>query len=115
MNPADAFRHAALSLPAAVEQSHMGHPDFRVEGKIFAGLDGDGARATVKLKPDQQEMLIAAEPTMFCPCNGAWGVKGWTHVVLATADAVTVKSVLGMAWRNTAPARLQAAHAKDLA
>ena len=34
----EAFRKMALSLPEAVESSHMGHPDFRVGGKIFATL-----------------------------------------------------------------------------
>ena len=35
---ADDFRRIALGLPQAVEQSHMGHADFRVGGKIFATL-----------------------------------------------------------------------------
>ena len=33
---ADEFRHIALSLPETAESAHMGHPDFRVGGKIFA-------------------------------------------------------------------------------
>jgi len=32
------FRRIALRLPEAVEALHMGHPDSRVEGKIFATL-----------------------------------------------------------------------------
>ena len=35
---ADQFRKMALETPAAVERSHMYHPDFRVAGKIFASL-----------------------------------------------------------------------------
>ncbi|MGQ0552829.1 MAG: MmcQ/YjbR family DNA-binding protein [Planctomycetota bacterium] len=34
----DAFRKLALAFPAASEGAHMGHPDFRVGGKIFATL-----------------------------------------------------------------------------
>jgi hypothetical protein len=34
----DDFRRIALSMPEAIESSHMGHPDFRVAGKIFATL-----------------------------------------------------------------------------
>ena len=103
---ADDFRRIALGLPEAVEQSHMGHPDFRVGGKIFAGLDADGRRAVVKLGPDQQEMLMAAEPTVFTPAAGAWGAKGWTHLTVAAADEATTRSALGMAWLNTAPKSL---------
>jgi hypothetical protein len=36
---ADEFRKMALEIPAAIERSHMNHPDFRVAGKIFASLD----------------------------------------------------------------------------
>jgi hypothetical protein len=107
MSPDD-FRRIALAQPEAVEQSHMGHPDFRVGGRIFAGLDHSGARATVKLTPDQQDVLLAAEPAMFTPCAGAWGVRGWTHLILAAADEATASSALGMAWRNTAPAKMLA-------
>ena len=32
------FRRIALSMPEASEGAHMGHPDFRVKGKIFATL-----------------------------------------------------------------------------
>ena len=32
------FQRLALSMPEASEGSHMGHPDFRVRGKVFATL-----------------------------------------------------------------------------
>jgi hypothetical protein len=105
------FRRLALGLPEADEQGHMGHPDFRVGGKIFAGLDRSGDRATVKLTPDQQEVLMSAEPAMFTPCAGAWGMRGWTHLILAQADDETASSALRMAWRNTASAKLLASSA----
>ena len=84
----------------------MGHPDFRVAGKIFAGLWHTNDRGTVQLTSEQQEMLVAAEPEMFSPAAGAWGRKGWTTVWVDRADATTIESALGRAWRNTAPRRL---------
>ena len=33
------FRRLALALPGAEEGSHQGHPDFRVNGRVFASLD----------------------------------------------------------------------------
>jgi hypothetical protein len=30
------FRQIGLSLPETEERAHMDHPDFRVDGKIFA-------------------------------------------------------------------------------
>ncbi len=49
MTPDDA-RRIALSMPEALESAHMGHPDFRVRGKIFATLWPDKDRAVVKLE-----------------------------------------------------------------
>jgi hypothetical protein len=104
------FRRLALSLPEAAEASHMGHPDFRVRNKIFASLAGGSEKGwgTVKLTPEQQEVLLAAEPAAFKPAAGAWGRRGWTQVNLAAANAATLGSALGMAWRNTAPKALVA-------
>ena len=62
MTPA-AFAKIALSLDGAVEGAHGGHADFRAGGKVFATLgypDKDWGMA--KLTPDQQQMLVAAEP-----------------------------------------------------
>jgi hypothetical protein len=64
----------------------------------------------VKLTPEQQEILLGAEPAAFAPAAGAWGRRGWTQVRLAAVDAATLRSALGMAWRNTAPKSLAARH-----
>jgi hypothetical protein len=46
---ADEFRRLALRLPEASEEAHMGHPDFRVRGKVFASLGPDEEWGMVKL------------------------------------------------------------------
>ena len=104
MTPA-AFRKVALSLSGAVEGAHGGHADFRAGGKVFATLGYPNKDwGMVKLAPEQQQMLVAAEPTMFTPIKGTWGLRGATSVRLAEVDARTLRSALTMAWRNvTAP------------
>src|SRR5438034_11454670 len=67
---ADDFRSIALSLPEAAESAHMGHPDFRVRGKIFATLGPDEAWGMVKLTPEQQGQFNRAEPEVFVPIPG---------------------------------------------
>lgn len=98
-----ALRKLALSLPGAKECAHMGHPDFRVAKKIFATLDETSKRSALKLTPDQQEMLCAAEPAMFEPVKGGWGAKGWTHLLLKGADQKTALSALKMSFDNVIP------------
>lgn len=34
----DTFRRLALTMPETLEVGHMGHPDFRVGGKIRTAL-----------------------------------------------------------------------------
>ena len=107
MTPAN-FRKIALSMPEAVEAGHMGHPDFRVRGKIFATLySRAGAEfGMVKLTPEQQRVFVGAKPEAFEPCQGAWGRQGCTQIRLAAADRKAARDAIFTAWCNTAPKRL---------
>lgn len=103
----DAFRRLALALPGAVEGEHMGHPDFRVGGRIFASLSGrDPVAGMVKLHPEEQAAVLAESPAVYVPASGAWGRGGATMVRLAAARTASVRRALLAAWRNTAPKRL---------
>ena len=98
------FRRIALALPEAIEGAHQGKVDFRVGKRIYATLGHpDEGWGTVKLTPEQQSMLVEAEPEIFRPVPGGWGKHGYTHVLLAKADATTLQSALTMAWKNVAP------------
>jgi len=103
---ADAFRRLALDLPDAIESAHMGHPDFRVGGKIFATLGPDETWGMVKLTPQQQAEFVKAKPKMFEPFNGAWGRRGCTQVLLAAATKAAVAPALVAAWTNIASPEL---------
>jgi len=100
------FRSLALSLPEAVERAHMGHPDFRVRGKIFATLWPGDEWGMVKLTPAEQDVFVQAEPKVFEPVKGAWGARGCTKVRLRSAKKAIVWRALVDAWRTTAPKRL---------
>lgn len=102
------FRRLALSMPEAVESAHMGHPDFRVGGKIFATLFPRDKKTwgMVKLKPDQQRAVVKAHPDAFQPVAGGWGKTGATQVRLERARAAILRDALITAWRNTAPKSL---------
>jgi hypothetical protein len=101
------FRETALSFPEAVEAAHMGHPDFRVGGKIFAtlGYPNDG-RGVLLLSPDDQQELISQHPEMFEPVPGGWGLRGSTQVLLNQITRPILKAAMTRAWQRKAPKRL---------
>ncbi|MEZ5963157.1 MAG: MmcQ/YjbR family DNA-binding protein [Planctomycetota bacterium] len=99
MLTADHFRALALALDGATESAHMGHPDFRANGRIFATLTADGERGMVKLTPPQQREAIEAWPA-FTAAAGAWGRQGCTLVDLAAARRDVVRDALVSAWEN---------------
>jgi hypothetical protein len=101
------FRSLVLSLPQACESAHMGHPDFRVRGKIFATLGyPDEGWGMVKLTPEQQREFVGSKPGVFEPVAGAWGERGATCVHLASATEAVLRLAVVAAWRNVAPKRL---------
>ena len=96
----------ALMLPDVIAGVHMGNPDFRVHGRIFATLWTEEDRIVVRLTPVIQADLIEAEPEIFEPIPGSWGKRGWTNVDLNTADEAIIRGALLAAWKAVAPAYL---------
>jgi len=97
----DEFRRIALKMNDATEGAHMGHPDFRANGKIFATLYPDGATGMVKLTPDQQQDFMRADSGTFVPASGAWGRQGCTTVRLASVEENSLGEAMTLAWQNT--------------
>lgn len=91
---ASQFRALALELPGAEEGAHHAHPDFRVNGRIFATIAPGGERGMVKLDAAQQALFITSEPEAYTPAAGAWGRGGATMVVFANARAASVRRAL---------------------
>jgi hypothetical protein len=102
MLTASDFRRIALGMTGAVEGGHMGHPDFRAHGRIFATLHPDQRFGMVKLTPEQQQDVVTANRAAFAPEKGAWGLQGCTAVRLDAADEETVGEAMTLAWQNSA-------------
>ena len=97
----DDFRRIALSFPGVEEGSHMGHPDFRVGGKIFATLGApDDSWGLAALMPEQQEDFMTLAPDAFKPAAGAWGRGGSTLVRLDSVPEDLLEAALAAAWRK---------------
>ena len=99
MTAAD-FRRIALSLEGAEESSHMGAPDFRVGGRIFATLASEAQGfGNLMLMPEQQADFVRELPDVFLPVRGGWGRMGATHIRLAKATEDVLAGALRTAWK----------------
>ncbi len=105
MTAAD-FRKLALSFPEAVESAHMNHPDFRVNGKIFATLSTDESYGVLLLSPDEQKRFVDGDAQVFSPVPGGWGRKGSTRVFLEKAKRSAVREAMAVAWSKRAPKKV---------
>ena len=84
----------------------MGHPDFRVGGKIFATLQPKKNVAVVMLAPADQAAAVQMNPDALT--LKYWGKKGYVEVSLERANAALLRALAKAAWRNIAPKRLVA-------
>ena len=99
MNTRD-FRRIALSFPDAEESSHMGQPDFRVGGHIFATLaSAKQGFGNIKLTLEQQQSFVEELPEVFLPIPGGWGRMGMTHIRLAAASEDVLTGALQTAYK----------------
>ena len=98
---ANDFRRMALAMEGAIESSHMGHPDFRVNNRIFATLHDNDRFGMVALTPDQQALFLRSNPSSFEPESGAWGLQGSTRVHIDVVDEDVLGEAMTLAWRNT--------------
>jgi hypothetical protein len=97
---AEDFRRIALSMPGAEEGSHMGAPDFRVGGRIFATLASqDKGYGNLMLTPEQQAAFVEELPEVFLPIAGGWGRTGATHIRLDLANEDLLAGALRTAWK----------------
>lgn len=96
----DDFRRIALSFEGAEESSHMGNPDFRVGGHIFATLaSAKQGYGNLMLAPEQQAAFVEEMPEVFLPVHAGWGRMGATHIRLAKASEDVLTGALHAAWK----------------
>ena len=107
MDPAAHFRKLALALPDAVESSHHGAADFRLNDRIFATLAYVArGQATLKLTQEQQSEWIADAPQYFEPAPGGWGRMGMTLMQLDAPESV-LRDALRVSYDNVAAKQKQ--------
>jgi hypothetical protein len=94
------FRRIALGFEGTEESSHMGNPDFRVGGRIFATLaSAKQGYGNLMLAPEQQAAFVEEMPQVFLPVHAGWGRMGATHIRLSAASEDVLTGALHAAWK----------------
>ena len=97
-------RKIILSMPEAEESQHHGHPDFRVNNKIFATLWPDEKRAVVKIR----DRTLWSHLSPHALSTNAWSKHGAMNVHLQHVDAATFRQLVEDSWYAVAPGKLAA-------
>lgn len=75
----ETFRQLALSFANTVEQPHFEATSFRINGKIFASLEIEKAKACLKFSTDDQQQFCSFDKAIY-PVDNHWGKSGWTYI-----------------------------------
>lgn len=102
-----------LSFEDAVEQPHFEKTSFRINKKIFATLDLEKNRATLKLSEIDQSVFCRFNRDKIKPATGAWGKMGWTIFHLTDLADDLINDALTLSYCNVAPKTLSAKYKKD--
>jgi hypothetical protein len=107
---AQRVREMVAGLADAREGAHHGHPDFRLNNKIFATLTEAEDRAALRLTSIEARALAERTPTVFRLVSDREPVT-WVSVLLAGADESEFSDLLDEAWSlraNEPPPKRQA-------
>jgi len=99
----DKVRKLALSFPETDEHPHFDRKAFRVKKKIFATLSEKDQTVSLKLRPIDQSVFCAFDPTVIYPVPGGWGRMGFTYVNLKKVRLSMFKDALTVAYSTVAP------------
>lgn len=114
VTPLDRVREIALALPEAAERLSHGSPGFHIaKGKFFAYFwdnhhdDGETAVMVKTSGPEEQAMLIEADPDLYYK-PPYLGPSGWVamRVVGDDVDWDRVADRIAASWEMVAPRRL---------
>jgi hypothetical protein len=99
---ADQVRELVARLPDTVEGAHHGHPDFRLEKKIFATLSEAEDRCALRLSHVEARALAASRPSGVRLVSDREPIA-WISIDLSAIAADELADLLEEAWMLRAP------------
>jgi hypothetical protein len=98
---ANRVRELVAQLAGAHEGMHHGHPDFRVEKRIFATLSEKEDRVALRLTAIEARSLAQDQPQAFRLVSDREPF-GWVSLPLDAIDEDALSDLLEEAWRHVA-------------
>jgi predicted DNA-binding protein (MmcQ/YjbR family) len=95
-------RELVARLPGTVESVHHGHPDFRVNKKIFATLSEAEDRAALRLTQLEARELSSSQPAAFRLVSDREPIA-WVSVLLEAVGEDEFADLLEEAWKLRSP------------
>jgi hypothetical protein len=92
------MRVLVARLPGTQEGAHHGHPDFRVQKKIFATLSESEDHAALRLSHLEARELSTHQPATFRLVSDREPI-GWVSVHLEAISEEEFADLLEEAWR----------------
>lgn len=93
------FRELALSFANVVELPHFEATSFRINGKIFASLEVDKAKACLKFSLEDQTQFCSYDKAIY-PVDNNWGQKGWTYIDIHNIREELIVDALECAYKE---------------
>jgi predicted DNA-binding protein (MmcQ/YjbR family) len=91
-------RELVAGLAGAYEGAHHGHPDFRVQKKIFATLSEAEDRAALRLSQHEARELARSRPATFRLVSDR-EPYAWVSVLLDSVGEDELGDLLEEAWK----------------
>lgn len=95
----ETFRQLALSFADTVEQPHFEATSFRINGKIFASLEIEKAKACLKFSLDDQQQFCSFDKAIY-PVDNHWGKSGWTYIDISKIREDLLVDALSSAYKE---------------
>ncbi|WP_316829211.1 MmcQ/YjbR family DNA-binding protein [Pedobacter aquatilis] len=94
------IRNFCLSLANTEEHPHFIKKAYKVKKRIFATLDFEAKKLTLKLTEIDQSVFCDFKPDKIYPANGAWGKQGWTSFEFSELHEEMLTDAITLAYNN---------------
>ncbi|MCZ4222860.1 MmcQ/YjbR family DNA-binding protein [Pedobacter rhodius] len=100
---ADWIKGLCMQFDNVSEHPHFFKKAYKVKNKVFATLDFDKLKVSLKLSEIDQSVFCNFSPEKIYPANGAWGRQGWTIFEFYDLKSEMIEDAITLSYNNVQP------------